>query len=94
MNKDPEIALVEVALDQKLSRLTRKYTDEVVIQTLHEIRNTGEEDEFLRTCGWNSEMSLVEALECLQDYCDFVETTIQRHLEKGESRHYLPAFFN
>lgn len=92
--ENPQIQLVEATLDQKLSRLARKYSDEIIVQTLHEIRMNGEEDEFLRTCGWKAEMSLTEALGCLQEYCEFVEMMIRKHLEKETTRPYLPAFFN
>ncbi len=92
--ENSQLQLVEATLDQKLSRLARKYSDEIIVQTLHQIRMNGEEDEFLRTCGWEPEMTLTEALRCLQEYCDFVEMMVRKHLEKGESRPYLSAFFN
>lgn len=92
--EDPQLGLVEVTLDQKLWHLARHYSHDVIVQTLHEIRMNGEEDEFLRTCGWKPEMTLTDALGCLQEYCDFLERMIREHLEKEKPRQYLPAFFN
>ncbi len=87
--------MFEVALKQKLSHLARKYSPGLVLKIWEEIRIAGGDEAYFSVCGWKTEMTLVEALSCLRDYCDFVEAMIRKHQEKEKrGRYYIPAHFN
>ena len=63
MAKNSQIQMFEAAMEQKLSQLARQYSDELVNQTWNEIRIAGDDEAFLKTCGWKTEMTLPEALD-------------------------------
>lgn len=95
MEKKFQIQLLEAALEQKLSRLAQKYSDEVVINIWKEMRIGGGNEAYLSVSEWKAEMTIMEALWCLDDYCDFIEAMILKQLEKErKGNHYIPALFN
>ena len=88
--------IVKAALDHKISQRARKYTDELVFKIWEEMKTGGGDQAYLSVCGWKPEMTLMEALECLDDYCDFIEAMIRKHQEKGEEKrgsNYIPVLF-
>jgi ribosome-associated translation inhibitor RaiA len=96
LEKNRQRQIFNEVLDQRISQLARKYTDELVLKIWEEIEIGGEDQAYLSVCGWKSEMTLMEALECLDDYCDFIESKIRKHQEKGKEKrgsNYIPALF-
>ena len=47
-------------------------------------KTPGGDKDLFSVCGWKSEMTQVQALECLDEYCDFIETMIPKNQEKGK----------
>ncbi len=96
MEKNRQRQIFNEVLDQRISQLARKYTDELVLKIWEEMEIGGEDQAYLSVCGWKSDMTLMEALECLDDYCDFIESKIRKHQEKGKEKrgsNYIPALF-
>jgi len=95
VEKNTQIQTLEAALAQKLSKLGKKYSPELVIEIWREMRTGGGNEAYLSVCEWNAEMTLREALWCLDDYCGFIEAKIRKHLAKAKrGNHYIPALFN
>jgi transcription elongation factor Elf1 len=82
LETNPQMSIVEAVTKHKISQLARKYGDELVGKVWKEIKTVGGDEAFFGLCGWKSEMTQMEALEGLDDYCDFVEAMIRRHQEK------------
>ena len=76
--------IFEAVTTHKISQLARKYGDELVVKVWEEIKAAGGDEAFFSVCGWKSEMTQREALEGLDDYCDFVEAMIRKHQGKGK----------
>jgi transcription elongation factor Elf1 len=74
--------IFEAVTKHKISQLARKYGDKLVVKVWKEIKTAGGDEAFFSVCGWKSEMTQMEALEGLDDYCDFVEAMIRKHQEK------------
>lgn len=82
MQTNPQLQMFEVAMGSKLSQLAKKYSKNLIAKIWDDIKTAGGDEAFLGVCGWKSEMTLAEALGCLDDYCDFIEAMIRKHLEK------------
>ena len=95
MEKNTRIRILEAVMADKLSQFAAKYSDEVVIKAWEEIRKANGEEAYIRFCEWKTEMTLMEALGCLDEYCEFVEAMIRKHLQKeGRVSSLAPAVFN
>ena len=81
MEKNPQMSIFEAVTRHRISQLARKYGDELVVKIWKEIK-TGGDEAFFSGCGWKPEMTQMEALEGLNDYCDFVEAMIRKHQGK------------
>lgn len=88
MEKNPQMSIFEAVTEHKTSQLARKYGDELVVKVWKEIKTAGGDEAFFSVCGWKSEMTQMEALEGLDDYCDFVEAMIRKHQEKENRGNY------
>ena len=86
MEKNPQMSIFEAVTKHKISQLARKYGDKLVVKVWKEIKTAGGDEAFFSVCGWKSEMTLMEALECLEAYCDFIEAMIRKNHEKGEEK--------
>jgi hypothetical protein len=51
--------MCEVALEQRLSYLARKYSPGLVLKIWEEIRLAGGDEAYIHFCGWKTEMTLV-----------------------------------
>ena len=97
MEKSTQIKVFEGILEHNISQLIRKYGRELVFKTWEETKIAGGDRAYFSFCGWKPEMTLMEALECLEDYCDFVEAMIQKNQEKEKEKresYSIPALFN
>jgi len=94
LKNDPQIQILQAAMAQKISQLAKKYGLEVVVKVWEEVKMVDRDRAFYSLFGWKSEMTLREALEGLDDYCDFLEAMIwkRQERERGKS-HYPPALF-
>jgi len=86
--------ILEAAMEKRISQLARRYSLEAVVEVWEEIKMAGRDHAFFSVCRWKPEMTLIEALEGLDDYCDFLEAMIWKRQkeERGES-HYIPALY-
>ncbi len=95
LRRTTQLKLLEAAIQHHFSQLAEKYGVELVIEIWYEIRKSERDVAFFEVCGWKPEMTVTEALRCLQDYVDFVESVLLKFLaEHKKGNHYRPAFFN
>jgi hypothetical protein len=73
--------MFEALLKQRFSQFSKKYGQESVVQTWAAVVRSGGIKAFLSGREWNSHMKILEALDCLDDYCDSVEPVIQRRIK-------------
>jgi hypothetical protein len=94
LEENDQIKILQAAMGQKISQLARKYSIEFVSKAWEEIKTTDGDLAFFSVSGWKREMTLMEALECLDDYCDFIEAMVRKRQEEKGQIHYIPALFN
>ena len=75
--------MFEALLKQRFSQFAKKYGQESVVQTWEAIVKSGGITAYLRNREWNSHTKIIDALDCLDDYCDSVEPVIQRMINGG-----------
>jgi hypothetical protein len=80
-NKLIEI-MFEVLFKQRFSQFAKKYGQESVVQTWTAVVRSGGIKAFLTDREWNSHTKIIDALDWLDDYCDSVETVIQRRINR------------
>ena len=81
--------IFEAVLENEFSHLVGRYGTELVNTVWDEIRMAGGDEAYFSVCGWKNEMSLPEALECLFDYCDFIEVMIRKYSDKEKERSFI-----
>ena len=92
MERQIQMGVLEAAMGEKISRLAQKYGVEPVEKAWEEMKKADEERPFYEVFEWKSEMTLIDALEALDDYCDFLEAMIwKRQKEEKGNIHYIPA---
>jgi hypothetical protein len=64
-------------LNRRFSQFTKKYGHGPVIRTWEEKIKAGGIGTFLSEREWNSHTKIIDILDCLDDYCDSVESMIQ-----------------
>ena len=95
MDENFQIKILRIAMEQKLCQLARKYSIGLVSKVYEEMKRVDGDRDFNSGSGLKSEMTLMEALECLDDYCDFLEAMIRKWQEREKGKvHYIPAIFN
>jgi hypothetical protein len=81
--------MFETLLKQRFSQFSRKYGRGPVVHTWAEIVKGGGIKAFLSKREWNSHMKIIDVLDCLDDYCDSVESmirgTIKGRMGKNDS---------
>ena len=75
--------MVEALLKQRFSQFAKKYGQESVVKTWAAIVKSGGIEAYLRNRGWDPHMKIIDALDCLDGYCDSVEPVIQQMLKRG-----------
>jgi len=89
-----QIEILEAAMGQKISQMAKKYGLEIVVKAWEEMKMADRDQAFYRAFGWKSDMTLMEALAGLEDYCDFLEAIIWKCREKERGKnHYPPALY-
>jgi hypothetical protein len=84
-------SMLEGLLKQRFSQFSKKYGHESVVQTWAAVVRSGGIKAFLADREWNSHTKIIDALDCLDDYCDSVEPAIQRMIRgrRGKKREYV-----
>jgi len=90
LERQVQIGILEAAMGQKISRLAQKYGVEPVEKAWEEMKKADRDRSFYKVFEWKSEMNLMEALEALDDYCDFLEAMIWKHQQKEHGKNHYP----
>ncbi len=77
--------MFEVALKEKLSKLARKYDPGLVLEIWVKILKGGGVKACLGKAEWDQSMTIAQALNYLDDYCNSIESLIKPH-EKGKGK--------
>ena len=87
--------MFEAALKEKFSQLGRKYNWELVFKIWAEIASCEGVKFYFKKWVWKPQMTITEALGCLDRYCDSIEAMIRERVKKEEgeksSFYKLPA---
>jgi len=90
MEPDSRRTLIEkmfdTALKEKFSQLARKYDWDLLVDVWAEIAKNGGIIKYFAKGEWKPSMTINQALDCLDEYCDAVESLIQKRLDGGERR--------
>lgn len=80
--------MFDAALKEKFAQLARKYDSEVVFKVWAEmeIARCNRAEPSLGNCGWNPEMTIMEALDCLDRYCDSIEAMVHERQEEQKKQ--------
>jgi len=78
--------MFDAALKEKLSQLARKYDRELILEIWTEMVKEGGMKNFFGKGEWETSMSLEQALECVDQFGDFIESLIQKRLPEGEGK--------
>ena len=78
--------MFDAALKEKFSQLGRKYKWELVLKVWAEIARCQGSKPYFNKGGWKPEMTIMEALDCLDRYCDSIEAMIQEGMEKEKEK--------
>ncbi len=69
--------MFDAALKKKISQMARKYDHNLVFEFwTHIVKNAGAKNHFSKW-EWKPEMTIGQALDCLDDYCDSIEGMIR-----------------
>ena len=74
--------MFEALLKRRFSQFARKYGRESVLHTWATIVRRGGINAYLSNRGWDTNTQIIDALDCLDGYCDWVEARIQDTIKK------------
>ena len=69
--------MFEAALKEKLNLLARRYDYALVFELWTQIMKIGAVQTYFCKWGWTPNMTIAEALDCLDDYCNGLEAQLQ-----------------
>ena len=80
--------MFQAALKEKFSQLARKYDSELVFKVWAEVEIAKCErvEPYFSKWGWNPKMTIMEALDSLDGYCDSIEAMIRERQEKDKKQ--------
>ena len=78
--------MFDAALKEKMNCLARKYDPEVVFELWARMAKTGCIKPYFCKWRWNPDMTIAEAIDCLDDYCSGLENLLQRAASDDISR--------
>ena len=84
--KDLIDKMFDAALKEKFSHLARKYDWGLLVEIWAEILKNGGVIKYFAKGEWEPKMTIDQALDRLDEYCDSVESLIQKRLDEGERR--------
>jgi hypothetical protein len=84
--KDLIDKMFDTALKEKFSQLARKYDWGLLFEIWAEILKNGGVKSYFAKGDWEPEMTIDQALDCLDEYCRSVESLIQKRLDEGKER--------
>jgi hypothetical protein len=81
--------MFDAAMKEKFSQLSRKYNCELVLEIWTQIVKGGGVRKYFGKGEWETEMTVQQALFLLDEYCDSIESLIQKRLREEEGRPFL-----
>jgi hypothetical protein len=81
--KDLLDKMFDAAMKERFSELARKYDSGLVFEVWTQIAKGGGVKKYFRKGEWEPQMTIEQALALLDDYCDLIESLIQKRLEEG-----------
>ncbi len=75
--------MFDVALKEKINQLARKYDYGLVFELWARIEKFGHLKTYFGKWKWKPSMTINEAMECLDDYCQGLETLLPDREEDG-----------
>ena len=78
--------MFDAALKEKFSQLGRKYKWELVLKVWAKIARCQGSKPYFKKGVWKPEMTIMEALDCLDRYCDSIEAMIQEGMKKEKEK--------
>ncbi len=75
--------MFDAALKEKMNQMARKYDHDLVFELWARIEKFGHLKTYFGKWKWKPSMTIMEAMECLDDYCDGLETQLQERETSG-----------
>ncbi len=75
--------MFDAALKEKMNQLARKYDHDLVFELWTRIVKFGHLKTYFGKWRWKPSMTILEAMECLDDYCVGLETLLQERETSG-----------
>jgi hypothetical protein len=69
--------MFDAALKEKMNQLAGKYDNDLVLDLWTRLEKFGHLRSYFGRWRWKPSMTIMEALECLDRYCDVLETSLQ-----------------
>ena len=76
--------MFEAALKEKMNQLARKYDHALVLELWARLEKFGHLKSYFGKWRWKPSMTIMEAMECLDDYVDGLETLLQEREIGGD----------
>jgi len=91
LNTEPEKnrileKMFEAAIKERLKLLARKYDQETIFDIWVEMAKTESGKTHFGEQAWKPEMTLAQALDCVDDYCHSVEEKIRGKHSEGKDK--------
>ena len=79
--------MFDAALKEKMNQMARKYDPDLVLELWARIEKFDHLKSYFGKWRWKPDMTIMEAMECLDDYCVGLETQLQeRETNEGNNR--------
>ncbi len=78
--------MFDAALKEKINQLTRKYDYALILELWTGLAKTGCVKSYFCKWRWNPNMTIMEAMDCLDDYFTGLEALLQKRQAAGRRR--------
>ena len=79
--------MFDAALKEKINQLARKYDPGLVFELWTRMAKTGCIKPYFCKGGWKLNMTITEAIDCLDDYCNGLENLLQKRQATPDGKH-------
>ena len=76
--------MFDAALKEKMNQLARKYNHSLVLELWARMEKNGCVKPYFYNWRWKPNMTITEAIDCLDDYCNGLETLLQKRQAAGD----------
>ncbi len=78
--------MFRAALKEQLAQMARKYDWKYVFETWVQIAKAEGTKTYFERCKWDLNMTIAQALDALDAYCDAIECTIKERLQEAKGK--------